>query len=179
MVTSSTTGTSSTACGANQWRCLTWCIATALFPRPAYRLAWEKLLAGGDAGNAVLASQWWRSWRWRMTEAAKPNSMPSHSPEQMTVREAEAATVSIDVPPALQARFAPVCRQRCPTSSSPFHRLPRYETCLLSLGAGGMNDGTSDTIKVDSLPRELPLLLRDLRTADNLPPCGRASPERD
>jgi hypothetical protein len=48
----------------------------ALFLRPAYRLAWEKLLAGGDPRRACKSMV--ALWRWRMTAAAKPNS-PSHS----------------------------------------------------------------------------------------------------
>ena len=103
MVTSSTTATSSTACAANRWRLLNLVYRDALFPRPAYRLAWERLLADGDP--RAPASRWWRFWRWRMTAAARPNS-PPRSPNRWRAPGRDQWRLRIDVA-ALQARFAP------------------------------------------------------------------------
>ena len=127
----------------------------ALFPRPAYRLAWEKLLASRRSANAP-ASRWWRFWRWRMIAAAKPNS-PPRSPSRWQVQEAAGGGV-IDVP-ALQARFAPV-PATMPDIVVSLPPVASYDV-LLSHGSRGMNDSTSDTIKVDTA--RLPLLLRELR----------------
>ena len=100
----------------------------ALFPRPAYRLAWEKLLAGGDPRSAcksmvaLLALAHDRGCEAELAVALT---------EQMTVREAGGNGV-IDVP-ALQARFAPVP----PTMPNIVVSLPPVASydVLLSLGA--------------------------------------------
>src|SRR5277367_2208489 len=46
MAMSSIIGTSSIRCAASRWRCSTWSIATKLFPRRAFALAFEALLVG-------------------------------------------------------------------------------------------------------------------------------------
>ena len=99
----------------------------ALFPPPAYRLAWGKLLAGGDPRSAcksmvaLLALAHDRGCEAELAVALT---------EQMTVREAGGNGV-IDVP-ALPARFAPV------PATTPHRRHPStgasYDV-LLSLGA--------------------------------------------
>ena len=53
MVTSSTIAMLSTACAASRLALLNLVYRDALFPRPAHRLAWEKLLADGDPLNNV------------------------------------------------------------------------------------------------------------------------------
>jgi hypothetical protein len=100
----------------------------ALFPRPAYRLAWEKLLAGGDPHSAcksmvaLLALAHDRGCEAELAVALT---------EQMTVREAGGNGV-IDVP-ALQARFAPV-PATMPNIVVSLPPVASYDV-LLSLGA--------------------------------------------
>ena len=100
----------------------------ALFPRPAYRLAWEKLLAGGDPRSAcksmvaLLALAHDRGCEAELAVALT---------EQMTVREAGGNGV-IDVP-ALQARFAPVAATM-PDIVVSLPPVASYDV-LLSLGA--------------------------------------------
>ena len=87
-----------------------------------------------------------------MTVAAKPN-LPPHSPNRWRCAE------PIDVA-ALQARFAPV---PAPMPDIVVNLAAGRQLRFASPVAGsrGMNDSTSDTIKVDTA--RLPLLLRELR----------------
>ena len=100
----------------------------ALFPRPAYRLAWEKLLAGGDPRSAcksmvaLLALAHDRGCEAELAVALT---------EQMTVRGAGGNGV-IDVP-ALQTRFAPV-PATMPNIVVSLPPVASYDV-LLSLGA--------------------------------------------
>ena len=127
----------------------------ALFPRPAYRLAWEKLLADCRSANAP-ANRWWRFWRWRMIAAAKPNS-PRRSPSRWLVQRRRAA--------AHRCSGAAGDVRACAGNDARHRRQPsagrQLRRAAPVAGSRGMNDSTSDTIKVDTA--RLPLLLRELR----------------
>jgi hypothetical protein len=99
----------------------------ALFPREAYRLAWEKLLAEGDPRRAcksmvsLLALAYDRSCEAELAAALT---------EQMTGPE---AGNGIDVP-ALQAKFAPVSATM-PDIAVNLPAVASYDLLLPSLGA--------------------------------------------
>jgi hypothetical protein len=101
----------------------------ALFPRPAYRLAWEKLLAVGDPRRAcksmvsLLALAHDRGCEAELAAALT---------EQMAGSEAMANGV-IDVP-ALQARFAPVSATM-PDIAVNLPAVASYDVLLPSMGA--------------------------------------------
>jgi hypothetical protein len=100
----------------------------ALFPRPAYRLAWERLLADGDAHSACKAMVALLALAHdRGCEADLAVALT----EQMAAREAGGSSV-IDVP-ALQARFAPVAATM-PDIVVSLPSVASYDV-LLSLGA--------------------------------------------
>jgi hypothetical protein len=101
----------------------------ALFPRPAYRLAWEKLLAVGDPRRAcksmvsLLALAHDRGCEAELAAALT---------EQMAGSEAMANGV-IDVP-TLQARFAPV-PATMPDIAVKLPAVASYDVLLPSMGA--------------------------------------------
>jgi hypothetical protein len=101
----------------------------ALFPRPAYRLAWEKLLADGDPRSAcksmvsLLALAHDRGCEAELAAALT---------EQMAGPEATGGGV-INVP-ALQARFAPV-PAKMPDVVVDLPPVASYDVLLLSMGA--------------------------------------------
>jgi len=72
----------------------------ALFPRPAYRLAWEKLLADGDPRSACKAMV-------ALLALAHERCCEAELAAALTDQMARAEPAKIDVA-ALQARFAPV-----------------------------------------------------------------------
>jgi hypothetical protein len=74
----------------------------ALFPRPAYRLAWERLLAAGDPRAACKAMV---SLLALAHERGCEAELAAALTEQMQ-RSGDVGPTVIDVP-ALQARFAP------------------------------------------------------------------------
>jgi hypothetical protein len=101
----------------------------ALFPRPAYRLAWEKLLADGDPRRAcksmvaLLALAHDRGCEAELAAALT---------EQMAGSEAMAGGV-IDVP-ALQVQFAPV-PATMPDIAVNLPAVASYDVLLPSMGA--------------------------------------------
>ena len=101
----------------------------ALFPRAAYRLAWEKLLADGDPRSACKSMV---SLLALAHERGCEAELAAALTEQMTVREAGGNGV-IDVP-ALQARSAPVPATLPDIAGVSLPPVASYDV-LLSLGA--------------------------------------------
>ena len=75
----------------------------ALFPRAAYRLAWEKLLAAGDPRHACKSMV-------SLLALAHDRGCEAELAAALTEQMARAEPANIDVA-ALQARFAPVPAQ--------------------------------------------------------------------
>src|SRR5271168_1075016 len=149
MVTSSTTATSFTACAVNPWRCSTWSIVTRC--SRARPIVWPGKSCWRTAIRAVLAKQWCRCWRWRMSVAARPNLPGTHRTDGSRGADRRCgAAGSVRAGANKDAR----CRRQ-PAAGRQLRSAPPVA------GSRSMNDSTSDTIKVDTA--RLPLLLRELR----------------
>ena len=100
----------------------------ALFPRPAYRLAWEKLLADGDPRSACKAMV-------ALLALAHDRGCEAELAAALTEQMSglETGNGVIDVP-ALQAKFAPVLAQKMPDIVVNLPPVASYDLLLPSLG---------------------------------------------
>ena len=96
----------------------------ALFPRAAYRLAWEKLLADGDPRRACKSMV-------ALLALAHDRSCEAELAAALTERMARAEPIDVA---ALQARFAPVPAQM-PDVVVDLPPVASYDSLLPSLGA--------------------------------------------
>ena len=98
----------------------------ALFPRAAYRLAWEKLLAGGDQRSACKSMV-------SLLALAHDRGCEAELAAALTEQMARAEPTKIDVA-ALQTRFAPV-PTKMPVIVVNLPPVASYDLLLPSLGA--------------------------------------------
>jgi hypothetical protein len=98
----------------------------ALFPRTAYRLAWEKLLADGDPRRACKSMV-------SLLALAHDRGCEAELAAALTEQMARAEPAKIDVA-ILQARFAPVLAQM-PDVIVNLPPVTSYDLLLPSLGA--------------------------------------------
>jgi hypothetical protein len=98
----------------------------ALFPRAAYRLAWEKLLANGDPRRACKSMV-------ALLALAHDRGCEAELAAALTEQMARPEPATIDVA-ALQARFAPVPAQM-PDVVVNLPSVASYDLLLPSLGA--------------------------------------------
>ena len=98
----------------------------ALFPRAAYRLAWEKLLAGGDPRSACKSMV-------SLLALAHERCCEAELATALTEQMARPEPAKIDVA-ALQARFAPVLA-KMPSIVVNLPPVASYDLLLPSLGA--------------------------------------------
>jgi hypothetical protein len=98
----------------------------ALFPRAAYRLAWEKLLADGDPRSACKSMV-------SLLALAHDRGCEAELAAALTEQMARPEAANIDVA-ALQARFAPVAAQM-PEIAVNLPPVASYNLLLPSLGA--------------------------------------------
>src|SRR4051794_20739550 len=94
----------------------------ALFPRPAYRLAWRS--SWRTATREGRANRWCRSWRWRTIAVVKRNS-PRRSPSRWLVQRLRTASSTLQ----RYGNASHQRRQQCPRSSSSFPRSPATTCC--------------------------------------------------
>ena len=121
----------------------------ALFPRPAYRAAWERLLAAGDARAACRTMV-------GLLALAHEGGCEADLAAALTAQIGQGGLPDLT---ALRARFAPAAAE-VPRSASILPPIASYDA-LLSSPRRPRSRRMSDSITVDAA--RLPLLLQELR----------------